>query len=191
MLAKTHRAFGFAALTGTLALTYEKWELLMAPVLQGDRLATCFQIGVTVMGGLLGSTLPDIDQKLGGTHRGITHAIWIPLLLFGSALFGIPRLPISLLNKEYAFGFLFGLALGWLSHLIGDAFSTAGIAWFYPIGAYRRYPSGAFTVKGARGPFQPIYRVGDRKWWLMRPIWWIVGCAFLIPIGKFLFPYLR
>lgn len=97
---------------------------------------------------LFGSLLPDIDSPdsmLGRyvhipvEHRTVTHAIWIPLILFG----------LSILWWGSFWGFVaFGLSLGWFSHIAVDGVSTAGVAYLWPMTDYIRYSSGAFCAKG-------------------------------------------
>ena len=173
MLGKTHRGFGFACITGVLCAAY--------PIIPGFALARRIspalvaptQIGLSIAAAIIGSTLPDIDQKLGTTHRGLTHALWIPAIL-AFLSFRTFRTDI------WIFAATFGLLVGYLSHLVGDAFSSAGIAWFYPFQQYRHFGTGAFKVKGFRGPFLPIYHVGDPVFAFMPVVWWVVGAAFLV-----------
>lgn len=176
MLGKTHRAFGLTAVTATMWLGYERIHGFV-PSPPASRLFTLTQVGITVAAAVIGSTLPDIDQALGTTHRGITHAVWIPLLLAVGARFASSR-------NFYVFALLFGLFVGYLSHLVGDAFSKAGIAWFYPFQKYDRYGSGAFTVKGFRGPFVPLYSVGNPSFAFMPAVWYILALVFAVLFGR-------
>ena len=86
---------------------------------------------------LIGSVLPDIDNPnsvlgrfnpipLG--HRTITHAIWIPIILF---LVGI---------KFHLINFL---ALGYLLHILRDAASSQGVCFLWPFTKYIDYGNGA------------------------------------------------
>lgn len=159
MLGPTHRAFGVAAVTGVYAVT--------KPLLPPDTFPIIgLQLGLLQGGALIGSTLPDIDQKLGATHRGITHTIWIV---------GLLSLFTSRQTNPYLFTLCLGLTLGYFFHLFGDAFSKAGVAWCYPFQRYERYAGGAFHVKGFRGPFIPFYSVGDKTWSYMPKVWWILA----------------
>ncbi len=87
----------------------------------------------------LGTLLPDIDLQgstitrllhfhLPITHRTWTHAIWIPLLIFIASL----KIPV-----------LLGLTLGYMAHLICDAFSSQGICFLYPFTQYIHFYNGA------------------------------------------------
>lgn len=131
---------------------------------------------IILMAGVLGSRLPDIDQVLGHTHRGFTHAVWIPIALLLTAwktkTVMVPYIQIPLWSAM-----AFGCGIGWMSHLFGDAFSEAGIAWFYPLQQYVREPSGAFYVKGNRGPFLPLYTVGDSCYEIIPIVWYAAAIA--------------
>ena len=98
---------------------------------------------------LLGSILPDIDESkskinqwfgLGkiaaffARHRGIFHS-----LIFTAFLF----LLISFFTQTY---YAYALALGYLSHLIGDAFTPIGIQFLYPFSKFKL--SGPIKVGG-------------------------------------------
>lgn len=163
MLGKTHRAFGFALSTATLAVVHKigLGETDM-PIW-----TTAVQVALVQGGSVIASTLPDIDQLFATQHRGITHTIWIPVIMCCIAY--------RMRTNPLIFALIFGLILGYLSHLIGDAFSKAGIAWFYPIQQYTHYSGGAMCVKGFRGPFIPLYTVGDNAFSFMPKVWWIIG----------------
>lgn len=161
MVKQTHRAFAFAVSTAALAAVHE-W----LPVTEQPFMVTASQILLGQAAAVGVSTLPDIDQAF-GEHRGITHSIW-PVL-------GLGYLAYTQKASPFLAAILFGIVLGYFSHILGDAFSTAGIAWFYPLQGYTHYSGGAFVVKGFRGPFVPIYKVGDRAFSFMPMVWWILG----------------
>lgn len=166
MLKKTHRAFGFLASSLTLTACT---PLLYEGVCGGDLMTATTQMILADGVAVLASTWPD---RLEIIHRGLSHSIW-PVFLLGLAL-------VPLLTHPLWFGVVLGILLGWFFHLFGDAFSTAGIAWFYPFQKYKRYGSGAFVVKGFRGPFLPLYKVGDESFSFMPAVWWVLGIlAFL------------
>lgn len=119
--------------------------------------------GLLIWGALMGASTPDIDQGLPIKHRGITHSLWIPLLFLGVACWVYKTQPISVMVTLVGIlPFLTGFITGYLSHLVADAFSTSGIAWFYPLQGYRHYQGGSEVVKGNRFIFQPIYKVGQK-----------------------------
>ena len=116
---------------------------------------------------VLVSTFPDVDRAW--AHRSFPHAVWIPMglgFLAWKYRTGLWMGPVAL-----------GASIGWTSHLVGDAFSHAGVAWCYPFQQYERFPDGSFYVKGRRGPFVPLYAVGDGAFWFMPAIWLGIGWA--------------
>lgn len=70
--------------------------------------------------GLVGTTLPDIDIKLGIKHRTITHSL-ITCLVLG--------LPLYALNSAVGSVFIFNYIL----HLFLDTMTEMGVPWLYPI----------------------------------------------------------
>lgn len=99
-------------------------------------LAATNQLTVITLGGVvLGAVLPDIDEprsyiglkipiipniiKMIFGHRGITHS----LLAVGCVFL------LSFLMKN---NFVFGIAIGYLLHIVGDTFSKSGVKWFNP-----------------------------------------------------------
>lgn len=99
---------------------------------------------------LLGSILPDIDEskskinqwfgaggKIAGLfsqHRGIFHSLIFTVFLF---------LLIGFFTQTY---YAYALALGYLSHLIGDAFTSMGVQMLYPFSKFKL--SGPIKVGG-------------------------------------------
>lgn len=73
--------------------------------------------------GLIGSTLPDIDYKIGIEHRTITHSLIF--MIFTTLL-------ISYINSYI--GLVFGISIA--SHLVLDSFTKTGIPLFYPSKKY-------------------------------------------------------
>lgn len=64
------------------------------------------------------------------SHRGITHFLLVPLVLFG----------LSFFFKGYLSFFLLGLALGWLVHQVGDMTTYGGVMnWLFPFYIGRRF----------------------------------------------------
>lgn len=183
MIGKTHRAFGVTTLSvvgiAYHAVTQKDITRAFMPAIidmvnadvprqfvwafSRQEFGRVMMVGVMVIGTLIGSTFPDIDQKLPIKHRRITHTLWLPMILCG-LLYHMPNIPmVDLVHMNTIIRpALFGFIIGDLSHLIGDAFSTAGIAWFYPLQGYRQYSGGAEVVKGPRLIFQPIYKVGEK-----------------------------
>ena len=78
---------------------------------------SAYALNLPVAPAMFASTLPDIDLKLGIKHRTWTHhAVLIPLLL-------IP----AVLSQNSIF---LSFAVGYVSHLIGDAFTPSGIPYW-------------------------------------------------------------
>lgn len=150
MLAKTHRSFAVASASASMVILAKTTSAFT----DVDPVQATATIGVVMIAAYLSGALPDIDQYIPFmSHRGITHAIWIPLLLgYGTW---------AMRSEPYIFSGLLGMTIGYTSHIIGDAFSSAGIAFLYPFQRYQRTGSGAFYVKGFRGVFQPLYSVGQ------------------------------
>lgn len=158
MLGPTHRAFGLMSSAGTLVLA-NKYTPIFA---EKEPMTAIIQASAIIGVSIIASVLPDIDRLIPFIrHRGITHAIWIPML--------IAYFIYQYQDNPYYVTPLIGLFIGYTGHIIGDAFSTAGVALLYPIERYKDYNSGAFHVKGFRGIFQPLYKVGEAH--LVNPVW--------------------
>ncbi|MFC7203062.1 metal-dependent hydrolase [Haloferax namakaokahaiae] len=78
--------------------------------------------------GLLGGIAPDIDLYFGRlwefplVHRGVVHTpIFLGLLLVVLLLVGVRRWVVA------------GFGLAFVSHLLIDSFTNAGILWLYPV----------------------------------------------------------
>ena len=85
---------------------------------------------------ILAGTLPDLDEphskigkkvpliswpaKLLLRHRGIIHSLWIPLVSY-------------LIISPFSSIIATGISIGYLSHLVLDALTPAGITPFWPI----------------------------------------------------------
>lgn len=116
---------------------------------------------------VLSAPLPDLDER-GITlfkHRGITHTIWVVILLAYFAYWAqtapYPFIaPLSI-----------GLLIGWTSHIIGDAFSYAGVALFYPFDRYVENGN-SWYVQGNRMLFKPLYRVGTKPLGIPATVIW-------------------
>lgn len=127
---------------------------------------------------LLGTVLPDIDQKLRIRHRGWTHTDFfvIALLLLG-------MIPILRLVTIMAFGVM--------THLFLDGRSRAGRVRFYPIQKHRviTYPDGTRCVVRPHR-YNRGYTVGDRSETVVF-IRVLVICAVLLVICTvFAYPYM-
>lgn len=150
MLAPTHRSFATASAGASLLVLSQVTDIFA----ETEPMSLITQSVIIMVVSFLTATLPDYDRMIPFIrHRGITHAIWIPAAIFYFLW--------QNLGEPYVFPALLGLFIGYTSHIVGDAFSTAGIAWFYPIQQYSGPPTGAFWVKGFRGPFLPLYSVGS------------------------------
>ena len=103
---------------------------------------------------LIGSVLPDIDSanSLAGRffhlpvrHRGITHTIWVVVVL---------------ILASFAFKPMVWMTLGYVLHLLLDSVSAMGLLWTYPIRKYREYGSGARVAPGHR---VKLYHTGEKS----------------------------
>ena len=99
-------------------------------------------LGMAVLFFWFGSLLPDIDNQnsyfgrylyLPVGHRRITHTLW-----------ALGALSVTL-GISVWFKYLW---LGYFFHILGDAFSYAGVLWLYPLKQYKEYASGAFVAPG-------------------------------------------
>lgn len=104
----------------------------------------------------IGSLAPDIDSPqsminnfmpplrlmtLFVSHRGIFHAIWIPLLLITSYWSNDAILYLSQIAgvqgftiPDFILPVLWAIGIGWSSHIFLDALTPRGIPFFYPVG---------------------------------------------------------
>lgn len=85
-----------------------------------------------VVGAFIGSTLPDIDHKLGIPHRTWTH--WLPayVIVLGLLFLTVElwTSPLATLAENFAIGTLAGAAL----HIGEDAFTVGGVPLLTPSG---------------------------------------------------------
>ena len=77
-------------------------------------------IGLKGLLGIIGAAVPDWDRIYPGGHRKFTHSI-LALILFSALIFIF----------DTGVGFTFALA--YISHLLLDAVTKAGVPFFYPI----------------------------------------------------------
>ena len=137
MTSRTHDAFAFAALT-TIAVYYPPGSLNLATAI------------VSLIGCEIGSLLPDVDQASnrlwdllpGGNmigkmckgifiaHRTISHSLIGTFLLYK-----LLWLVLSVLLNENSIGIqtvVNSVMIGFLSHLLLDSFTEAGLPLFFP-----------------------------------------------------------
>lgn len=169
MTGRTHVVCGTATLLG-IASIYPA-TLTVGPV------TVVPWIGLAMVG--LGSLLPDIDHpntRLGRkyhfisrhcTHRGITHTLLFPalftFLMYLTSLFNSPSLgdskvackAVDILVHIVPASLLFGLAIGWLSHVIADLFNPKGCPILWPIIPYRIHLARIYTRND---------RTGEHRW---------------------------
>ncbi|MBI4439372.1 metal-dependent hydrolase [Candidatus Woesearchaeota archaeon] len=119
MMFYTHLAFSFLAAMLGIRFFHPSGEIL-------------FVILVILFGALpdidtdksvVGRKFPLISKFIGFffSHRGIFHTIYVPLLLF------------VLFSYYTGFSMAVAVALGYLSHLAGDALTIQGIRPFHPL----------------------------------------------------------
>lgn len=108
MLRRSHVAIGIIA---AASLTGAADELLIAP------LPALLTAAPFLAGAAFGSVLPDFDLSLHIPHRGVTHwLIWPALLWF------LVHNPI-----------VHGLALGWVTHILADCLTLEGLRPLWPL----------------------------------------------------------
>lgn len=106
-----------------------------------------------ILGGLVGSLLPDIDHPRSWIgrrilfislplsalvgHRGITHSL---LAILATAVIGYMGVTQSGLNLGRSAPLVAGLCIGYASHLLGDWASNSGIPLLWPISRKFRSP---------------------------------------------------
>jgi hypothetical protein len=90
--------------------------------------------------------LPDIDWRMqrwgfGDVHRKLLHNIW-----FLSILVIVTYLLFCSLTL------VFGIIIGFVSHLIADSFTVTGVYWLYPIGKENEkyHLKGSFSISEAK-----------------------------------------
>lgn len=78
-------------------------------------------------------TVSKVVNKVGGGHRGITHTLLFPTILYALMIFtnnylqeyqGLASLVVSL---------IFGFGFGWIMHIFADLFNGKGCPIFWPI----------------------------------------------------------
>ena len=156
MLNKTHRAFATSVATATI-ITVNYTHTIEQNIINIPHVKI-LQSAIIILVAWLTASWPDVDVKLRNHniniigHRTITHTLWV-VLCIGWLVYN---------THDYIQLMSIGLLLGYTSHLIGDSFSTQGVAWLYPLTQYRKYPNGIKIVKGKRYIFKPIYKVGRK-----------------------------
>ena len=163
MLKDTHKAF--ATSFAMAAITIQTATTLIT---KAEQIAL-YEIPIILGVSYFIAPLPDLDiivKKLGLPfkikHRGVSHSIW-PVLLMSF---------LTIISPKILFPIIYGFTLGYLSHLVGDAFSYQGIAWFYPFQQYETY--GNKTWVKHRGPFIKLYRVGKKHFINPKYYWYFV-----------------
>lgn len=121
-----------------------------------------------------GSYAPDIDipqSTLGKkfkliskhlTHRGFTHTLIVPLLLFFlmsyTAGSGIPIIPELLLGFE----------VGYVAHIIADAFNKKGVPLFWPLTSSHIHIASVLTGSWEEKVFLLLWIGGHVAWVLFQ-----------------------
>ena len=89
-----------------------------------------------------GSYMPDIDlhrSKMGQqhkfiskhlTHRGITHTLLVPVILF------VAMLVVAAMNIPLLPELILGFNVGWVEHILADLCNRKGVPLFWPL--YRK-----------------------------------------------------
>lgn len=147
MTGKVHTICGVSAAVAT-AICLPELHILSATVYPA----------IGVVAAIPGSLLPDIDierSKLGSkhkwlskhlTHRGITHTLLIPVIIFGIffLLQSIPIIP----------SLLFGFEVGYVAHIFADMFNKKGVPILWPLTKAKLHIA---CVKTASTPQQVVF----------------------------------
>ena len=138
MTARTHDGFAFASLV-TIATLYPPQSLNLLTV------------GVSIIGNIVGALIPDMDQAgnrlwdllPGGDtlgkifrqifykHRTITHSLLGVFLIYNTLKWLLPKfLNSAFVDPQIIFA---SIMVGYLSHLLADAFTKDGLPLLFPI----------------------------------------------------------
>lgn len=153
MLKRTHMAFATSCAIAYVTVTSPEQVGLNELLIIGSAVVS--------------APLPDLDER-GVTfakHRGISHSIWV-IMLLAYLTYWAQTAPYPFV-APLSIGFL----IGWISHIIGDAFSYAGVAFFYP---FQRYVEDGdrWYVSGNRMLFKPMYPVGTKPLGIPATVIW-------------------
>ena len=143
MMARTHVAFGAA-----LALAAAQHDLIeLTPLSFGACLVGTLLPDVDHPKSTFGKVIAPISTVVAAIvgHRGLTHSIWAVAACLAAILKPLP-----------AFGgqpdaesvILAALALGYVSHIIGDLLTVGGVPLFWPFPVRFRLPVLAFKTGG-------------------------------------------
>lgn len=95
---------------------------------------------VFIAGVYVASSIPDFDLIIPyARHRGLSHSLLFFLIFSGIAVL------IPFYEKRIPSWLLYGLPVGYLSHLIADTFTVTGVAWFQPVNN-TRFAIGVFNT---------------------------------------------
>lgn len=95
---------------------------------------------VFICGAYVAASFPDLDLVIPfAKHRGLSHSLVVFLVFSGIAVL------IPFYEKRIPSWLLYGLPVGYLSHLIADTFTVTGVAWFQPLNN-ERFAIGIFNT---------------------------------------------
>lgn len=125
----------------TIGIGWSVFTQLASTISLADPVAVCISAACLVVGSLL----PDIDAPssivgrhlpfgLPFPHRTLTHSVWAVGIVVGLCW---------LLSQVVGLS-AWWLLFGYISHLVMDSISAAGVCWLWPITNYKRFGSGAF-----------------------------------------------
>lgn len=78
-------------------------------------------------------TASKVINKIGGGHRGITHTLLFPVILYVLMIFSQNYLQAYSGLASLVISLLFGFELGWIMHIFADLFNGKGCPIFWPI----------------------------------------------------------
>lgn len=107
---------------------------------------------IGIAGAALGSTLPDIDIKLGIPHRTYTHYWPLYGICLGTVYYVDKTTKLTTL-EHIVMEVLTWVFIGALLHIVEDSFTVMGVPWIVPRDPQRRF---SFKITKTGGVFEKL-----------------------------------